>query len=87
MSEPSQTPPQTHCFPSDDDAFAARVQTCLDGSSGEGPFPAAIQALLRETHPLAVVTARHPLGGIDDTRVWYAFRDGSIVPIVDGDTS
>jgi len=39
------------CFPRDDEVFAARVQACLDGANGEGPFPAAVQALLRETYP------------------------------------
>jgi hypothetical protein len=79
--------PRAVCFPHDDDAFAERVQACLDGSHGEGPFPAAIQALLRETHPLAVVTPRSELGAIDGARVWYTFRDGSVVPAVEGDTS
>jgi hypothetical protein len=75
------------CFPRDDEAFAARVQACLDGSSGNGPFPAAIQALLRETYPLAVVAPRHDLAAIDGAQMWYAFRDGSMVPPVDGDSS
>jgi len=72
--------PRAVCFPRDDEAFAARVQICLDGSNGDGPFPAAIQALLRETYPLAVVAPRHDLAALDGARVWYAFRDGWMLP-------
>ena len=79
--------PRAVCFPHDDGVFAERVRTCLDGSHGDAPFPAAVQALLRETFPLAVISARTDLGGIDGARVWYAFRDGSLLPPVDGDTS
>jgi hypothetical protein len=78
---------RTLCFPSDDDIFATYVQTCLDGSNGEGPFPAAIQALLRETYPLAVIAPRHDLAALDGAQVWYAFRDGSMVAPVDTDSS
>lgn len=79
--------PLAVCFPRDDPGFAARVRSLLDGSSSEGPFAAAVQALLRETHPLAVISPRHELGAIDGARVWYAFRDGSLMPAVDGDRS
>ena len=79
--------PLAVCFPRDDDAFAARVQICLDLLQGDGPFPAAIQALLRETYPLAVVAPRHELAAFDRAQVWYAFRDGSMVTAVDGDSS
>ena len=71
--------PLAVCFPRDDEAFAAHVQNCLDGSNGDGPFPAAIQALLRETYPLAVVAPRHVLAALDGAHVWYAFRDGLMV--------
>ena len=71
------------CFPHEDGEFAARVQTLLDGSHAEWPFAAAVQALLRETYPLVVISPRHEPAG---TRVWYAFRDGSAVPDTDGDT-
>ena len=76
--------PLALCFPRDDGEFAARVQTLLDGSRSEWPFAAAVQALLRETYPLAVISPRHEPAGV---RVWKAFRDGSTVPDVDGDTS
>jgi hypothetical protein len=75
------------CFPRDDETFASRVQTCLDGSIGNEPFQAAIQALLRETYPLAVVAPRHDLAALDGAQVWYAFRDGSMVAPVDPDSS
>lgn len=76
--------PLAVCFPRDDGGFAARVQILLDDSHAEWPFAAAVQALLRETYPLAVISPRHQPAG---TRAWFAFRDGSAVPSVDGDTS
>jgi hypothetical protein len=79
--------PVAVCFPRDDLRFAERVQTLLDGSHAEEPFGAAVQALLRETYPLAVISPRHELAALDGARVCYAFRDGSVVPAVDGDTS
>lgn len=79
--------PLAVCFPRDDGEFAARVQTLLDGSHSEWPFAAAVQALLRETYPLAVISPRHELAALDGGRVWYAFRDFSTVLNVDGDTS
>jgi len=78
---------RTVCFPRDDETFAIYVQTCLDGSNGEGPFPAAIQALLRETYPLAVIATRHYLAALDGAQVWYAFRDGAMVAPVETDSS
>ena len=79
--------PLAVCFPSEDGEFSARVQTLLAGPHADGPFAAAVQALLRETYPLAVISPRHELAALDGARVWYAFRDGSAVPFVDGDTS
>ena len=76
--------PLAVCFPREDGEFAVRVQTLLDGSQSEWPFAAAVQALLRETYPLAVISPRHEPAG---ARVWYAFRDGSAVLDIDGDTS
>ncbi len=75
------------CFPRDDGEFAARVQTLLDDSDSEWPFEAAVQALLRETFPLAVISPRHELAALDGARVLYAFRDFSALPSADGDTS
>jgi hypothetical protein len=75
------------CFPRDDPGFAERVQILFEGSHSERPFEAAVQALLRETYPLAVITPRHGLAALDGRRVWYAFRDGSAIPNGKGDTS
>jgi hypothetical protein len=79
--------PRAVCFPRDDPQFAERVQDLLDGSDSDGPFAAAVQALLRETHPLAVIAPRNGLAALDRRRVWYAFRDGSAVPSVNRETS
>ncbi len=79
--------PLAVCFPRDDGEFAARVQTLLEGSHPEWPFAAAVQALLREAYPLAVISPRHELAGRDGRRVWHAFRDFSTVLDVEGDTS
>lgn len=86
MSEVSEMP-QVECFPPDDHGFAERVGVLIAGPSPDGPFAAGIQALLRETYPLARISPRHELGSLDVRLVWYAFRDGSVVPVADGDTS
>jgi hypothetical protein len=74
------------CFPRDDPRFVERAQALLDGSHAEGPFASTVQALLRETYPLAVVRPRHALAGLGGGTLWYAFRDGSVVPIVKRET-
>ena len=79
--------PLAVCFPRDDSRFAERVQTLFESSHAGRPFAAAVQALLRETYPLAVISPRHELAALDGWRVWYAFRDFSAVPNADGDTS
>lgn len=79
--------PLAVCFPRDDQRFAERVQILFDGSDPARPFAAAVQALLRETYPLAVISPRHELAALDGGRVWYAFRDGSAVPRVDREAS
>ena len=79
--------PLALCFPRDDHGFAERVQILFDGSYAERPFAVAIQVLLRETYPLAVISPRHELASLDRELVWYAFRDGSAVPNVDRETS
>lgn len=79
--------PLAVCFPRDDPGFAERVQILLDGPHAERPFAAAVQALLRETYPLAVISPRHELADVGGGRVWYVFRDGSAVPTLDRETS
>jgi hypothetical protein len=79
--------PLAVCFPRDDREFAARVRTLLGGSPAEWPFAAAVQALLRETYPLDVISPRHELAALDGAQVWYSFRDFSTVLDVDGDPS
>ena len=78
--------PRAACFPRDDLAFAERVQVLFDGGHAEQPFVAAVQALLRETYPLAVISPRHELAALDRGSVWYVFRDGSALPSVDRET-
>ena len=69
------------CFPHDDEAFVGRVrelvQTKRDTSTDR--MQAAIEALLRETYPLAVIWPRQAMAAIDGLRVWYVYRDGSVL--------
>jgi hypothetical protein len=74
--------PRAVCFPRDDPLFAERVESLLDDAHGEGPFPAAVQALLRESYPQAVVRPRHELAAFGREGLWYVFRDGTATPIV-----
>lgn len=69
------------CFPHEDQAFFVRVQQLVMAPIAlGGPGLAVVEALLRESYPLAVVSQRHPLAALDRGRVLYAFRDGSIAP-------
>ena len=79
--------PLAVCFPHDDPGFAERVQSLFDGSHSEEPFAAAVEALLRDTYPLAVISPRHEIAALDGGQVWYAFRDGAVVPDVGPETS
>ncbi len=38
---------------------------------------AAIEALLRETYPLAVISPRQAMAAVDGLRIWYVYRDGA----------
>ena len=67
------------CFPDDDASFAGRVRTLLtDGSLPGEPMRAVVEALLRDSYPLAVVSVRHSFAALDQRRVWYVYRDGGI---------
>jgi hypothetical protein len=79
--------PRAVCFPRDDVRFAERVQGLVDTAGPHGPITAAVQALLRDEYPLAVISPRHPLAAVDGGWVWYVFREGSLVPIVEETTS
>lgn len=79
--------PMAVCFPRDDSEFAEHVRLLVADSQDERPFAAAIQALLRETYPLAVISQRQGFAALDGGRVWYAYRDGSLVPNVVRETS
>ena len=68
------------CFPRDDAAFVARVQQLIHPPAAEEPLLAAVEALLRETYPLARVSPRDPGAALDGKRVWYVFRDGTVLP-------
>ncbi|MEO6350424.1 MAG: hypothetical protein ABIP53_07215 [Candidatus Limnocylindrales bacterium] len=58
----------------------------LDDSHAERSLAATVQALLRETYPLAVIRIRDEFAAFDRGTVWYAFRDGSVVPVATGET-
>ena len=72
-------PVRAVCFPGDDPAFVHRVEDLVAGTNNSEPIRAAIEALLRETYPLALVIPRMPLGALERSSVWYVYRDGSIV--------
>jgi len=76
---------RTVCFPHDDALFASSVQDLIEASRPDEPLQAAVQALLRKSYPMAVVSPRHALAALDGDRVWYAFRDGSLMPVFEGE--
>ena len=70
------------CFPPDDDGFVGHVRELLT-ATGEPDerLRATVEAMLRHTYPLAVVSSRHPFAGLDDRPTWYVYRDGSVSPM------
>ena len=64
------------CFPPDDVAFSGAFSRLVEVHPGQ-EFLAAVEALLRESYPLARISARHELAALDGRRVWYCFRDGT----------
>lgn len=64
------------CFPRDDRDFGDHVERLVQESSEE-PMGAAIEALLRETYPLAVISPRQAMAAVDGQHIWYVYRDGA----------
>jgi hypothetical protein len=68
---------ELRCFPSDDAAFAAFVDTALAGSAEAELTPATLERRLRPAHPHARVREQSALGTLSPGYViWYVFRDG-----------
>jgi hypothetical protein len=75
------------CFPRDDDAFVARVQFLIGAQAPpDERLRAAIEATLRESYPLAVVSARHALATLDGHPTWYVYRDGTALAHAQGES-
>lgn len=72
---------QAVCFPHDDDVFVGRVHELVStqASPSAERMQAAIEVLLRETYPRAVISARQSFAANDRLRIWYVFRDGSFL--------
>ena len=68
------------CFPSDDPVFVVHVRQLVLSPSPSEPLQAAIEAMLRETYPLAVISRRHPLASLDGQPIRYVYRDGALLP-------
>lgn len=68
------------CFPPDDDTFVAHVQRLVQAPISVEPLQAAIESLLRETYPLAVIAPRQAMASVDGQRTWYVYRDGASAP-------
>ncbi len=71
------------CFPRDDHSFVVQVER-LVRESPEEPIEAAVQAMLRGTYPLVVISRRQAMAAVDGRRVWYVYRDGAYVTHDDG---
>lgn len=66
------------CFPEDDADFVVQVHRLVQATDADAPLHAAVEALLRETYPLAVISPRQSMAAVDGTEVWYVFRDGGL---------
>lgn len=67
------------CFPREDGAFAAHVQRLVEAVTDDEPVWAAVEALLRESYPLAVISPRLGMATVDRVVVWYVYRDGTFL--------
>ncbi len=66
------------CFPEDDVVFVGQVRRLVRSTAADGALHAAVEALLRESYPLAVISPRQSMAAVDGTEVWYVFRDGGL---------
>jgi hypothetical protein len=72
---------ELRCFPPEDQAFAAAVESCIADLEREGmrvlAIGPALQRTLRFQYPGAVVIHQQPLAAARPTvERWYAYRDG-----------
>jgi hypothetical protein len=72
------------CFPSTDLVFAARVGELLEPPDQE-PLWAAVEATLRDTYPLALISPRMGSAALDTAKVWHVYRDGTSLGSVSPD--
>lgn len=73
-------PVSTLGFPEEDIEFARHVGDLVQTAPVAGFVEAAVEAMLRETYALAVISRRAAIAAVDAKDVWYFFRDGSVVP-------
>lgn len=71
------------CFPRVDATFDEHVRALLEATPDQAPLWAAIEATLRETYPLALISPRMGFAALDTEKVWYVYRDGTFLgPVV-----
>jgi hypothetical protein len=67
------------CFPHDDEAFVTHVRSLIAPQAmPDARLRAAVEAALRESYPLAVISVRHPFAALDTRPTWYVYRDGGV---------
>lgn len=75
---------EVRTFPVGDDAFRDEVTRAVSevmrSSAARGDATEAAAAIVRRTYRNVVITARAPIGGLNETPVWYAFRDKRVRP-------
>ena len=65
------------CFPHVDVTFDSHVRALLAAAPDQEPLWAAVEATLRETYPLAIISPRMGFVALDTDKVWYVYRDGT----------
>jgi hypothetical protein len=71
------------CFPRVDLTFDTHVRELLEAVPDRAPLWAAVEATLRETYPLALISPRMGFAALDAEMVWYVYRDGTFLgPLV-----
>ena len=71
------------CFPAQDAVLATIASR--HAASLQDPTPTALQALLRDGYPQAIVRPREPFAALHGGAAWYVYRDGRYSPFASDD--
>jgi len=69
---------QVHAFPRSDKTFVSFVEDAI--TSSRTVDPDALAARVQTAYPLARIVPQSSLGTLGGPLIWYAYRDGTLIP-------